>query len=64
MLPRDLTHQKEDGERGEPGVILLVERHGVERGGDVVPDAEDESAQHLHPEPTVSARGGGRLGLG
>ena len=64
MLSRDLTHQKEDGERGEPGVILLVERHGVERGGDVVPDAEDEAAKHLHPEPTVSARGGGRLGLG
>ena len=45
-------------------MILLVERHGVERGGDVVPDAEDEAAQHLQPEPTVSARGGGRLGLG
>ena len=36
-------------------MILLVERHGVERGGDVVPDAEDEAAEHLQPEPTVSA---------
>ena len=46
-------YQKENGECCKSTVILFVEGHRVEGGGDVVPDAEHEAAEHLQPEPAV-----------